>query len=39
MITIDYSHGIKIETQEIDKVFNKEQLPIKVEIKNVVSKK
>jgi hypothetical protein len=39
MIDISYNEGIKIETGHLDKILSKEQLPIKVEIKNVVSKK
>lgn len=39
MINIDYKEGIKITTGELTKIFNKNQLPLKFEIKNVVSKK
>lgn len=39
MIDIIYKEGIKVETGHLSKIFSKEQLPIKLEIKNVVSKK
>ena len=39
MIIIDYSDGkIKITTQDLKKIFNAEQLPLKFEIKKVISK-
>jgi hypothetical protein len=39
MIDINYSDGIKITTGQLSKVFKKEQLPLKFEIKSSVSKK
>ena len=39
MIKIDYSDGIRITTENLEGIFKKEQLPLKVQIKNVVSKK
>lgn len=39
MIKIDYSDGIKIETGDLTKIFSEEELPLKIEIKNVISKK
>jgi hypothetical protein len=39
MIKIDYNDGIKIDTEDLSKIFSEEELPLKIEIKNVVSKK
>ena len=39
MIDLSYNNGIKIETGHINKIFTQDQLPLRVEIKNVVSKK
>ena len=39
MINIDYSDGkIKITTEDLNKVFKSEQLPLKFEIKKTISK-
>lgn len=38
MIVIDYSEGIKITTGNLNGIFKPEQLPLKFEIKKVVSK-
>jgi hypothetical protein len=37
MIDITYTNEIKIETKELSKIFNEEQLPLTVEIRSVVS--
>lgn len=39
MIDITYNEGIRIEIQNIDKLFSEDQLPLKIEIKNSVSRK
>ena len=38
MIDISYNDGVKIETGQINKIFSAEQLPLKINIKNVISK-
>lgn len=38
MIDIKFTHEIKIDSGQLDKVFSPEQLPLKVHIKNSVSK-
>lgn len=38
MIDIDYSDGIKITTGNLNGIFKVDQLPLKFEIKNVISK-
>jgi FkbM family methyltransferase len=38
MIDIKYTHEIKIETGQLDKIFSEDQLPLRVHIKNSVSK-
>ena len=38
MIHISYEDGIKVTTQDLEGVFDKEQLPLTVEVKNSVSK-
>jgi len=38
MIKIDYSDGIKVTTQDLEGVFDVEQLPLTIEVKNSVSK-
>lgn len=39
MIDINYTEGIRITTGHLSKIFKREQLPLKFQIKNVVSKK
>lgn len=39
MIDIDYSNGIKIVTGKLSNSFKQEQLPLRFQIKNVISKK
>lgn len=39
MININYDEGVKVETGHLSKILSPDQLPIKVEIKNIVSKK
>lgn len=39
MIDINYDNGIKLTTGEISKIFKQDQLPLKFQIKSVVSKR
>lgn len=39
MIDIKYSNEIKIESGQLDKIFKPDQLPLRIDIKNSISKK